>query len=61
MASRMTKNIDIRHYYYTREPVDARTMAVVSIPTSNIMDDGIIKALPQPKHTMLFNRCLGSS
>jgi hypothetical protein len=58
LASHMTKHIDI-HHYYTKELVDARTIAVLSIPTSDMLVDGLTKALPQPMHTMLFQRCLG--
>jgi hypothetical protein len=60
MALHMTKHIDIRHHY-TRELVNARTIAVISISTSYILADALTKALPQPKHTMLFKRCLGST
>jgi hypothetical protein len=59
MPSHRTKHIDIRHHY-TRELVDARTIAVISIPNSDMLADGMTKALPQPKYTMLFKRCLGS-
>jgi hypothetical protein len=59
MASHMTKHIDIR-LQCTKELVDAHTIAVVSIPTSDMLADGVTKAFLQPKHTMLFKRCLGS-
>jgi hypothetical protein len=58
MASHMTKHIDIRHHY-ARELIDARTIAAISIPTWDMLANGFTKALPQPKHTMLFKRCLG--
>jgi hypothetical protein len=60
MTSHKTKHIDIRHHY-TRELVDARTIAVISIPTSDLLPDGLTKALPQPKHAMLFKWCSWSS
>jgi hypothetical protein len=59
MASHMAKHIDFRNYY-TREVVDARTIVVISLPTSDMLGDGVTKALLQPKHTMLIKRCLGS-
>jgi hypothetical protein len=59
MASHMTKHIDIRHHY-TRDLVDARIIAVISIPTSDMLGHGLTKDVPQPKYTMLFKRCLGS-
>jgi hypothetical protein len=37
MTSHKSKHIDIRHHY-TRELVDARTIAVISVPTSSPMD-----------------------
>jgi hypothetical protein len=46
----MTKHIDIRHHY-TSELVDARTIAVISIPTSDLLADGLTKALPHPSTT----------
>jgi kynurenine formamidase len=59
MASHMTMHIDIRHHF-TRGLVNVRTIAVISIPTSDMLTDGLTKALPQPKHTILFKLCLGS-
>jgi hypothetical protein len=58
-ASHRIKHIVVRHHY-TRELVDARITAVISIPTSDMLTDGITKALPQCKHTILFKRCVGS-
>jgi hypothetical protein len=60
MASHMTKHIDICHFY-TGEPVDARTIAAISIPASDMLADGLTKAFPQPKHAMLFKHSLGSN
>jgi hypothetical protein len=52
--------IDIHHHYII-ELVDARTIAVISIPNSDMLiANGLTKALPQPKHTMMSKRCLGS-
>jgi hypothetical protein len=60
MASHMTNYNDMRHHY-TIDLVDAlRTIAVISIRTSDMLADGLIEALPQPKRTMLVKRCLGS-
>jgi hypothetical protein len=60
MTSHMTKHIDIRHPC-TKKLVDARAIAVISISTSYMLADGLTKALPQSKHTMLVKRCLESS
>jgi hypothetical protein len=58
MASNIFKNIDIKHHY-TRELVDAKTVALVSVGTTNMLADGLTKALPEPKQTMIFKRCMG--
>jgi sugar (pentulose or hexulose) kinase len=60
MASNMTKPIDVKHHYIW-ELVDARTIAVVSIGTSNMLAYGLTKALPEPKNTMIFRRCMGAA
>ena len=59
MASNRTKHIDIKHHYI-RELVDAKTVAVVSVGTTDMLADGLTKALPEPKHTMIFKRCMGA-
>jgi predicted metal-dependent RNase len=41
MASHMAKRIDIRHHY-TRELVDARTIAVISFSTSGMLANGLM-------------------
>jgi hypothetical protein len=41
MASHMAKHIDI-HHHYTREVVDARTIAVISIPTCGMLANGLM-------------------
>ena len=56
MAPSMTKHIDINHRY-TRELVDAKTIEVVLVDTTNMLAYGLTKALPEPKHTMIFKRC----
>jgi hypothetical protein len=58
MASNKTKHIDIKHHYI-RELVDAKTVAVISIHTSDVLADGLTKALPGPKHTMIFQALHG--
>jgi hypothetical protein len=60
MASNRTKHIDIKHHYI-RELVDAKTVAIVSVGTSDMLADGMTKALPEPKHTMIFKRCMGAA
>jgi hypothetical protein len=54
----MTKHIDIKHRYI-RELVDAKTVAVIYVGTSNMLGDALTHALPEPKHTMIFKRCMG--
>jgi hypothetical protein len=58
MASNMTKHIDIK-YHYIRELVDAKTIAVVSVGKTYMLANDLTKALPEPKHTMIFKRCMG--
>jgi hypothetical protein len=60
MASNRTKHIDIKHHYI-RELVDAKTVAIVSVGTADMLADGMTKALPEPKHTMIFKRCMGAA
>jgi phosphoribosylamine-glycine ligase len=60
MASNMTKHIDIKHHSI-RELVDAKTIAVTSVGTSDMLVDGVTKALPEPKHTMIIKRCMGAA
>jgi hypothetical protein len=60
MASNGTKHIDIKHHYI-RELVDAKTLAVISVGTSHMLADGLTNALPEPKHTMIFKRCMGAA
>jgi hypothetical protein len=60
MASNRTKHIDIKHHYI-RELVDAKTVAVVSVGTAYMLADGMTKALPEPKHMMIFMRCMGAA
>jgi hypothetical protein len=50
IASNETKYIDIKHHYI-RELVDAKALAFVSVGTSDMLADGLTKALPKPKHT----------
>jgi hypothetical protein len=57
MASNTTKHIDIKHHYI-RELVDAKTIAVVFVGTAYMLANGLTKALPEPKHSMIFNRCM---
>jgi hypothetical protein len=57
MASNRTKHIDIKHHYI-RELVDAKTLAVVSVGTADMLADGLTKALPEPKHRIIFMRCM---
>jgi hypothetical protein len=60
MASHMTNHIDIRQHY-TKELVYARTIKVISIPTSVILTGGLTKPFPQRKRAIFFKLCLGSS
>jgi hypothetical protein len=60
MALNMTKHIDIK-LHYIREPVDAKTIAVVSMNTADVLAGGITKALPERKHTISFKRCMGAA
>jgi hypothetical protein len=59
MASNRTKHIDIKHHYI-RELVDAKIVAVILVGTSDMLADGMTKALPEPKHKMIFKRCMGA-
>jgi hypothetical protein len=59
MASFMTKHNDIRNHC-TKEFVDAKTINVVSIPTTKMLADGLTKALPEAKHTMMLRSCMGA-
>jgi hypothetical protein len=40
--------------------LDAKHVAVVSVGTTNLLADGLTKALPEPKNTMIFKRCMGA-
>jgi hypothetical protein len=60
MASNRTKHIDITDQYI-REQVDAKTVAVVSLGTASMLANGLTKALPEPKHRMIFKRCMGAA
>jgi hypothetical protein len=53
MASKMTEHVYVKHHYI-RELVDARTVAVAYVGTADMMAGGLTKALPEPKHTMIF-------
>jgi hypothetical protein len=57
MVSNMTKHIDIKHHYIQ----DAKTIAVISVGTLDMLGDGLTTALPEPKHTMIFKRCMGAA
>jgi hypothetical protein len=59
MASNRTKHIDIKQYYI-RELLDAKTIAVVSVGTADMLVNGLTKALPEPKLKMIFWRCMGA-
>jgi hypothetical protein len=60
MASNRTKHIDVKHHYIL-ELVDAKTIAVVSVDTADMLANGLTKALPEPKHMMIFRRCMGAA
>jgi phosphoribosylamine-glycine ligase len=60
MASNMTNNIYIKHHYI-RELADARTIAVVSVGTADMLANGLTKALAEPKHMMTCMRCMGAA
>jgi phosphoribosylamine-glycine ligase len=60
MASNRTKHIDIKHHYI-RELVDAKTVAIVLVGTADMLAIGLTKALPEPKHMMIFRRCMGAA
>jgi hypothetical protein len=53
MDSNRTEYIDIKHYYI-RELVDTKTIGVVSVGPADVVTDGLTKALPEPKHTIIF-------
>jgi hypothetical protein len=55
MASKRTKHIDIKHHYI-RELVDAKIIAVISLGTGGMLANNLTKALPEPKHAMIFKR-----
>jgi hypothetical protein len=55
MASNKTKRINVKHDYI-RDLADARTITVVSHGTVDMMACGETKALPEPKHKMIFRR-----
>jgi hypothetical protein len=59
MASNMTKHIDIKHHGI-REMVDAKTIAGLSVGSTNMQAYGPTKALPEPKHIMIFKGCMGA-
>jgi hypothetical protein len=48
-------------YHYIWELVDAKTVADISVGTSDMLEDGMTKALPEPKHKMIFKRCMGAA
>jgi hypothetical protein len=60
MASRRTKHVDIKKHYI-RGLVDVRTVAIVLDGTACMLANGLTKALPEPKHTMIFKRCMGAA
>jgi hypothetical protein len=60
MASNMTKHVDIKHHYI-RELVNANSVVVVSVGTTDMLADGVTKALPEPKHRMIFKLALHGS
>jgi hypothetical protein len=60
MASNRTKHIDIKHHYI-RELVNAKTIAVILVGTSDMLADRLTKALPEPKHKMIFKRYMGAA
>jgi hypothetical protein len=34
---------------------------IVSVGTTDMLANGLTEALPEPKHTMNFRRCMGAS
>ena len=60
MASNMTKHIDVKHHYI-RELVAAKTVAVALVGTADMLADALTKALLEPKHIMIFRRCMGAA
>jgi hypothetical protein len=60
MVSNKTNHIDIKHNYI-RELVDTKIAAVVSVGTTDLLPDGLTKALLEPKYTMTFRRCMGAT
>jgi hypothetical protein len=59
MASKKAKHIDIKHHYI-RELADAKIAAIVLVGTTYMLAGGLTKALPEPKDTMIFKRCMGA-
>jgi hypothetical protein len=41
--------------------MDARTIVVVSMGTTNMLADCLTNSLPEPKHTMIFMHCMGAA
>jgi hypothetical protein len=61
MTSNMTTHINIKHHYYIRELVDAKTIAIMSLGVADMFAGGHTMALPEPKHTAILLRCMGAS
>jgi hypothetical protein len=59
MTSNRMHHIDIKHHY-NRELVNARNVPVVSVGTTDVLADGLTKAHPEQKHTMIVKRCMGA-
>jgi hypothetical protein len=38
--------------------LDAKTIAVVSVSTPDMLANGLTKAMPEPKHNMIFKRSM---
>jgi hypothetical protein len=60
MGYNTRKHVDSKHHY-NRRLVDAKIFAVVSVGWTDMLGDSLMKAVKEPKLTMIFNRCMGAA
>jgi hypothetical protein len=58
MTFNRAKHIDSWHHYIG-ELVDAKTVAVISIRTSSMLDDGLTKLVSEPKQSIFLSNAWG--
>jgi hypothetical protein len=51
-------NFNYIKHHYIQKLIDGMTFAFVSMGTADMLANGLTKALPEPKHTMIFKRCM---